>query len=83
MPTFNQIVAAMNTRVAAWALSGVQDNAWRVHSTLVLPEGHTVTALDNKAGKLSPTCFISQKAQFLQGYSLSGLRGASLCIRWC
>lgn len=48
-----QVVAAINTRIAAWSLSGVQQDAWRIHSTLVLPENHIVTALDNKAGLLA------------------------------
>lgn len=45
-----QVVAAINTRIAAWSLSGVQQDVWRIHSTLVLPENNIVTALDNKAG---------------------------------
>ncbi|KAJ7169732.1 RAVE protein 1 C terminal-domain-containing protein [Mycena filopes] len=40
------IVASMQTRIAAWCLSGVQQDAWRLHSSLVLPPNHTVTALD-------------------------------------
>ena len=41
----------MGVRIVAWALSDVEEGAWRVHSTLVLPEAHIVTALDNKAGE--------------------------------
>ncbi|TFK30799.1 WD repeat-containing protein [Coprinopsis marcescibilis] len=47
------IVAAMNSRIVAWALSEVQGDAWRIHSTLILPEGYKVTSLDNKAGLLA------------------------------
>ncbi|KAF5323620.1 hypothetical protein D9611_005764 [Ephemerocybe angulata] len=47
------IIAAIGTRVVAWSLSDVQEDAWRVHSTLVLPEGHNVSALGNKAGMLA------------------------------
>ncbi|TFK36859.1 RAVE protein 1 C terminal-domain-containing protein [Crucibulum laeve] len=47
------IVAAMNTRIVAWSLSGVQQDAWRIHSTLVLADNQTITTLDNKAGLLA------------------------------
>ncbi|KAG2023063.1 WD repeat-containing protein [Coprinopsis cinerea AmutBmut pab1-1] len=47
------IVAAISTRIVAWALSEVQSDTWRLHSTLILREGHTVTSLDNKAGLLA------------------------------
>ncbi|KAK7064348.1 WD repeat protein [Favolaschia claudopus] len=47
------IVASMHTRIAAWALSGVQQHAWRLHSSLILPPKHTVTALDSKSGLLA------------------------------
>ncbi|KAJ7487439.1 RAVE protein 1 C terminal-domain-containing protein [Mycena galericulata] len=47
------IVASIQTRVAAWSLSGVQQDAWRLHSSLVLPLHHTVTALDSKSGLLA------------------------------
>ncbi|KAJ6509386.1 RAVE protein 1 C terminal-domain-containing protein, partial [Mycena vitilis] len=47
------IVASMQTRIAAWSLSGVQRDAWRLHSSLVLPPNHTVTALDSKSGLLA------------------------------
>ncbi|KAJ7099614.1 RAVE protein 1 C terminal-domain-containing protein [Mycena crocata] len=47
------IVASMQTRIAAWCLSGVQHDAWRLHSSLVLPPNHTVTALDSKSGLLA------------------------------
>ncbi|GLB36004.1 putative RAVE protein 1 C terminal [Lyophyllum shimeji] len=46
------IFAATNSRIAAWILSGVQHDAWRIHSTLVLPEGRTITTLDSKSGLL-------------------------------
>ncbi|KAF8898903.1 RAVE protein 1 C terminal-domain-containing protein [Infundibulicybe gibba] len=44
------IVAAMGVRVAAWSLSGVNHDMFRVHSTLVLPEHHIITTLDSKSG---------------------------------
>ncbi|KAJ7786153.1 RAVE protein 1 C terminal-domain-containing protein [Mycena metata] len=47
------IVASMQTRIAAWSLSGVQQDAWRLHSSLVLPPNHSVTALDSKSGLLA------------------------------
>ncbi|KAJ7071176.1 RAVE protein 1 C terminal-domain-containing protein [Mycena amicta] len=47
------IVASMQTKIATWALSGVQEHAWRLHSTLVLPPNHVVTALDSKSGLLA------------------------------
>jgi hypothetical protein len=40
----------MNTRIAVWSLSGTQSDTWRIHSSLVLPENHTVTTLDCNAG---------------------------------
>ena len=49
-----QIVAAMGSYVASWALSGIQEDTWRVHSTLKLPSDHIVTALHNKSG----TCIV-------------------------
>ena len=50
--TISKIVAAMNTRVAAWSISGTQQDTWRIHSTLVLPDTHIITTLDNKAGMI-------------------------------
>ncbi|KAF5384978.1 hypothetical protein D9615_001393 [Tricholomella constricta] len=47
------VFATMNTRIAAWSLSGVQHDTWRIHSTLVLPENHTVTTLDSRSGLLA------------------------------
>ncbi|KAF8807734.1 WD repeat-containing protein [Phlegmacium glaucopus] len=47
------IVAAMNTRLAVWSISGTQQDTWRIHSTLVLPDTHVITTLDNKAGLLA------------------------------
>ncbi|KAF9229125.1 hypothetical protein BS17DRAFT_4921 [Gyrodon lividus] len=49
----NIIVASMNSRIAAWSLSGVQSNTWRIHSSLVLPDGDFVTTLDCRSGLLS------------------------------
>ncbi|PPQ62961.1 hypothetical protein CVT24_006067 [Panaeolus cyanescens] len=50
------IVATSTHRLAAWSLSDVHQDTWRVHSSLVLPEDHIVTALDNKAGLLAVAC---------------------------
>ncbi|ESK98022.1 wd repeat protein [Moniliophthora roreri MCA 2997] len=47
------IEAAMDNRIASWSLSGVQNDAWRVHSPLVLPQGHIVTTLDSRSGLLA------------------------------
>lgn len=47
------IIAAMNTRIVAWSLSEVKDDAWRIHSTLVLQGDGDVLSLDNKAGLLA------------------------------
>ena len=55
-----QIIAAVGTRVAAWCLSGNDKDSWRVHSTLVLPDGAAVTALASRSGlssSPSPRCF--------------------------
>ncbi|KAF9527801.1 RAVE protein 1 C terminal-domain-containing protein [Crepidotus variabilis] len=50
------IVAACKSRLAAWSLSGIHQDSWRIHSTLVLPEQHHITVLDNKAGLLAVGC---------------------------
>ncbi|CAK5280165.1 unnamed protein product [Mycena citricolor] len=47
------IAASMGSRIAAWSLSGVDQNAWRLHSTLVFPVGHEVTSMDSKSGLLA------------------------------
>lgn len=47
------IVASMNTRVAAWSLTGAHQDAWKVHSAFALPPTHAVTALDTKSGLLA------------------------------
>ncbi|KAL1677484.1 RAVE protein 1 C terminal-domain-containing protein [Schizophyllum commune] len=52
-PSMKIIVASMNTRVAAWSLSGSRPDAWKVHSALALPPEHIVTALDTKSGLLA------------------------------
>ncbi|KAF9244559.1 RAVE protein 1 C terminal-domain-containing protein [Melanogaster broomeanus] len=53
-PVMKIIVASMNSQIAAWSLSGVQSDTWRIHSSLVLPDGDLVTALDcRSAGLLS------------------------------
>ncbi|KAG6818061.1 hypothetical protein H0H87_009216 [Tephrocybe sp. NHM501043] len=43
----------MNNRIATWALSGVKQDTWLIHSTLVLPENHVVTALNCRSGLLA------------------------------
>ncbi|KAL0951404.1 hypothetical protein HGRIS_008099 [Hohenbuehelia grisea] len=43
----------MNNQLAAWSLSGVQNDAWRVHSSLTLPENQPITATDTKSGLLA------------------------------
>lgn len=47
-----KVVAAMESRIACWSLSGGKAAVWRIHSTLVLPKDTTVTALDCKSGNL-------------------------------
>ncbi|RDB29031.1 Regulator of V-ATPase in vacuolar membrane protein 1 [Hypsizygus marmoreus] len=47
------IVAALNTRIAAWSLSGIRKDAWRIHSTLSLPENHNIVTVDSKSGLLA------------------------------
>ncbi|KAK0464982.1 RAVE protein 1 C terminal-domain-containing protein [Desarmillaria tabescens] len=47
------IVASMGNRIASWSLSGVQQDTWHIHSTLVLPPNHNVTAMHNKSGLLA------------------------------
>ena len=34
-------------------MSGIQSDTWRVHSSLTLPDGHHVTAIDCKSGLLA------------------------------
>lgn len=45
-----KVVAAMESRIACWSLSGGKAAVWRIHSTLVLPKDTTATALDCKSG---------------------------------
>ncbi|KAG1730794.1 RAVE protein 1 C terminal-domain-containing protein [Suillus occidentalis] len=45
------IVASMDTHIAAWSLSG--NNTWRIHSSISLQDGDSVTALDCRSGLLS------------------------------
>lgn len=45
-----KVVAAMGTRIACWSLSGGRRAIWRIHSTLELPKGAPVTALDCMSG---------------------------------
>ncbi|GBE78251.1 hypothetical protein SCP_0111340 [Sparassis crispa] len=52
-PGMKLAVASMGSRVAAWSHSGVHSDAWRLHSTLLLPEDDPVTAIDCKSGLLA------------------------------
>lgn len=52
-PALTIVMAAAGTRVAAWSLSGVQSNTFRVHSSLRLPDDDHVTALDCRSGLLA------------------------------
>lgn len=58
-PGMKLAVASMGYRIAAWVLSasGSTSNqpqdAWRLHSTLVIPDNQEVTALDCKSGLLA------------------------------
>ncbi|TCD69890.1 regulator of (H+)-ATPase in vacuolar membrane [Steccherinum ochraceum] len=52
-PGMKLVVASMGSRVATWAMSGVQSDTWRVHSSLHLPEHSPITALDCKSGLLA------------------------------
>ncbi|TDL28114.1 hypothetical protein BD410DRAFT_870276 [Rickenella mellea] len=47
------IIASLGSQVAVWSLSGVRQDTWIVHSSLTLPEGHTVTSLDCKSALLA------------------------------
>ncbi|KAF8222144.1 WD repeat-containing protein [Tricholoma matsutake] len=49
-PGMKLIVAAVNSRLAVWC---VQQDTWRIHSTLILPQTHTITAVDCKSGLLA------------------------------
>lgn len=60
-----QVIAAVGTRVAAWGLSGNDKDSWRVHSTLVLPDGAAVTALASRSG-LSSSPFPKVPLTFLR-----------------
>jgi hypothetical protein len=45
-----KVVAAMESRIACWSLSGGKAAVWRIHSTLALSKDTTITALDCKSG---------------------------------
>ncbi|KAI0652289.1 WD repeat-containing protein [Trametes meyenii] len=47
------VVASLGHRVVAWSLSGIQNDYWRVHSSLLLPEEQQVTALNCMSGLLA------------------------------
>jgi hypothetical protein len=49
-PAMKIIVASVNTHIAAWSMSDVQTDTWRIHSSLVFPDGDFVTALDCRSG---------------------------------
>jgi hypothetical protein len=51
-PNMNLVLAAAGSRIAAWALSGKDHDVWRVHSSLVLPPTHPITALHTRSGML-------------------------------
>jgi len=74
-----QIVSSMNARIAVWSLSGVQDNLWHVHSSLVLPLDHRVTTLDCKSGNRPRRSIISAKLTRLRT-ARRWLRNWSLCL---
>ncbi|KAL0580829.1 regulator of (H+)-ATPase in vacuolar membrane [Marasmius crinis-equi] len=63
------IVAAMGHRVATWSLSGVQNDVWRIHSSLVLPQEHEVKALDSKSG-IAIACSCRGGLTFIQVFWL-------------
>jgi hypothetical protein len=50
LPERFQVFAAMNSRVAVWAVSGSPSAGWRVHSSLILPPDHVITTLDSRSG---------------------------------
>ncbi|KAI9461775.1 RAVE protein 1 C terminal-domain-containing protein [Boletus coccyginus] len=52
-PAMKIIVASMNMHIAAWSMSDVQTDTWRIHSSLVFPDGDLVTALDCRSGLLA------------------------------
>ncbi|OBZ78886.1 hypothetical protein A0H81_00987 [Grifola frondosa] len=52
-PGMKLVVASMGHRVAAWNLSSAQNDSWRIHSSLLLPEDQHVTALGCKSGLLA------------------------------
>ncbi|XP_006454653.1 hypothetical protein AGABI2DRAFT_198048 [Agaricus bisporus var. bisporus H97] len=52
-PGLKLVVAAINSRIVAWSLSGIQQDTWRVHSTLLLPQNQSITTLDIKSGLLA------------------------------
>ncbi|EJF67065.1 hypothetical protein DICSQDRAFT_151429 [Dichomitus squalens LYAD-421 SS1] len=51
--TMKLVVASLDHRVVAWSLSGPQNDYWRVHSSLKLPDDQQVTALDCISGLLA------------------------------
>ncbi|KAI0316614.1 WD repeat-containing protein [Amylostereum chailletii] len=55
-PALKLIVASMGCRVAAWSLSGIKTDIWRVHSSLVLPDDAQVTSMDCRSGLLTLAC---------------------------
>lgn len=49
----------MGSRLATWSLSGVQSDAWRVYSSLTLPDGQHITTVDCKSGNVDSPCSLS------------------------
>ncbi|KAI0307694.1 WD repeat-containing protein [Multifurca ochricompacta] len=47
------VIAASGPRIAVWSLSGVSARTWLVHSSLLLPDGKHITALDCSSGLLA------------------------------
>lgn len=67
----------MNNRIAAWCLSGVQQDTWRIHSTHTFPQSNTITAVDCKSGKYSSR-FQSKSSFHLGLLAVGSLLGLSV-----
>ncbi|KAH9984643.1 WD repeat-containing protein [Russula compacta] len=52
-PALKLVATASGPRLAVWSLSGVSSRTWLVHSSLLLPNGKDVTALDCSSGLLA------------------------------
>ncbi|KAI9445323.1 RAVE protein 1 C terminal-domain-containing protein [Lactarius indigo] len=51
-PALKLVAAASGPRLAVWSLSGVSARTWLVHSSLLLPDGKPITAIDCSSGLL-------------------------------